>query len=147
MSASKDPSSYIDSYLDALWMERGVSNNTLSSYRTDLKIFQDWAHKQNRTLLDITDGDIRLFLAGMSKYSVRTINRRLSSLRSFYAWLVREQLVSADPCAKIEAPRLGRSLPKSLTESEVEALLEAPDTDTCTGLRDKAMLEMLYATG
>lgn len=147
MSDTKDSLHYIDRYLDALWMERGVSDNTLVSYRTDLNIFNSWNKKRNSSLLNVSDSDIRLFLAGMNKYSVRTINRRLSSLRSFYAWLVRENLVTEDPCARIEAPRLGRSLPKSLTEAEVESLLNSPNTETNIGLRDRAMLEILYATG
>lgn len=147
MSDTKDSLHYIDRYLDALWMERGVSDNTLVSYRTDLNIFNSWNKKRNSSLLNVSDSDIRLFLAGMNKYSVRTINRRLSSLRSFYAWLVRENLMTEDPCARIEAPRLGRSLPKSLTEAEVESLLNSPNTETNIGLRDRAMLEILYATG
>jgi len=147
MSDTKDSLHYIDRYLDALWMERGVSDNTLVAYRTDLNIFNSWNKKRNSSLLNVSDGDIRLFLAGMNKYSVRTINRRLSSLRSFYAWLVRENLIKEDPCARIEAPRLGRSLPKSLTEAEVESLLNSPDMETNIGLRDRAMLEMMYATG
>lgn len=137
----------IDAFLDALWMERGVSQNTLTSYRTDLKIFSKWCLDQKISVLQTSDAELRLFLASMDKYSVRTINRRLSSIRSFFTWLVREGRISEDPAARIEAPSLGRSLPKSLTESEVEALLNAPNLDTAHGLRDKAMLEMLYATG
>ncbi len=140
-------SQLIDSFLDALWMERGISDNTLSCYRTDLKILSTWARAQGKSLAELSDSDIRLFLAGMNRFSVRTVNRRLSSIRGFYAWLVREKRVAEDPCLRIESPKLGRSLPKSLTEAEVEALLDAPDPDSNTGQRDRAMLEVLYATG
>lgn len=147
MPAKPQSTQNIDQFLDTLWMERGVSDNTLASYRNDLNMFSRWCDEQGTSLLEVNAGDVRLFLAGMAGYSIRTLNRRLSSLRGFYAWLVREHRVDEDPCARVESPRLGRPLPKSLTEAEVEALLEAPDLETATGLRDRTMLEILYATG
>ncbi|MCG8325891.1 MAG: site-specific tyrosine recombinase XerD [Thiotrichales bacterium] len=147
MPDTNSTSHSIEHFLDALWMERGLSNNTLASYRTDLSLFEKWNRRQKRSLLEVTDSDVRLYLSSMSRYSVRTVNRRLSALRRYYAWLVRENHTRVDPCARIESPKLGRALPKSLTEAEVEALLEAPDTETGIGLRDRAMLEILYATG
>ncbi len=142
-----DTSEFIDPFLDSLWMERGVSNNTLNSYRTDLILFSRWCEQQGYVVSQISESELRLYLAQMNDYSVRTISRRLSSIRRFFRWLIREHRIETDPSARIEAPRLGRSLPKSLTEEEVEALLEAPDLNTAHGMRDKAMLELLYATG
>ena len=137
----------IDRVLDALWMERGVSDNTLSAYRSDVLMFAQWLAHRDIHLLHVHDAELRLYLAGMDKRSVRTITRRLSSLRQFYGYLVREGQIQHDPSLRIESPRLGRPLPKSLTEEEVETLLKAPDTGTPLGLRDRCMLEVLYATG
>jgi integrase/recombinase XerD len=137
----------IDRVLDALWMERGISDNTLSAYRSDVLMFSVWLSPRGIDLLHAHDADLRLYLAGMDNCSVRTITRRLSSLRQFYGYLVREGQILQDPSVRIESPRLGRPLPKSLTEEEVEALLKAPDTETPLGLRDRCMLEVLYASG
>ncbi len=137
----------IDRFLDALWMERGVSDNTLAAYRSDLLTFADWLEQQGSVLKEAEDGDLRVYLATCNKHSVRTLARRLSSLRRFYGYLVREGLMTHDPSARVESTRLGRPLPKSLTESEVEVLLEAPDINSVLGQRDRAMLEVLYATG
>lgn len=138
----------IDRFLDALWLEQGLSDNTLTAYRADLSHCQRWLQaKQAQTLERATAADLLAYLGELHSGSVRTAARRLSSLRRFYAWLVREGLIQADPTVRIQAPKLGRSLPKSLSESEVEALLDAPDTASALGLRDRAMLEILYATG
>ncbi len=128
-------------------MERGVSDNTLAAYRSDLLTFANWLEQQACPLIEAEDGDLRVYLATSNKLSVRTLARRLSSLRRFYGYLVREGLMRHDPSARVESPRLGRPLPKSMTESEVETLLEAPNVDSALGLRDRAMLEVLYATG
>ena len=128
-------------------MERGVSDNTLSAYRSDLHSFANWLEKHGNTLQSAEDGDLRSYLASFNNQSVRTLARRLSSLRRLYGYLVREGMMSHDPSARVESPRLGRPLPKSLTETDVEALLEAPDITTSLGLRDRTMLEVLYATG
>ena len=137
----------IERFLDALWMEHGMSENTLSAYRSDLNLFSRWLEKQRLSLLQCEDADLRKYLAATGNNSVRTLSRRLSSLRRFYNYVVREGLRINDPSARIESPRLGRPLPKSLTESEVEALLHAPDINKPLGLRDRAMLELLYASG
>ena len=147
MSDNQQSERHIDRFLDTLWMERGVSDNTLASYRNDLRIFSAWCDNHEKSLLEVTAGDVRHYLAGMTRYSIRTLNRRLSSLRGFYAWQLREHAITEDPCANVESPRLGRPLPKTLTESEVEALLAAPAIDTAMGLRDRTMIEILYATG
>ena len=137
----------IDHVLDALWMERGISDNTLAAYRSDLLKFAEWLAEKGINLLHAHDADLRLYLAGMDNRSMRTLSRRLSSLRQFFGYLAREGRIQHDPSVRIESPRLGRPLPKSLTEEEVEALLQAPDAGTPLGLRDRCMLEVLYATG
>jgi len=143
----EDAKQIIDRVLDALWMERGISDNTLSAYRSDVLKFAEWLALRGIHLLHAHDADLRLYLAGLDNRSVRTLSRRLSSLRQFYGHLVREGHMQHDPSVRIESPRLGRPLPKSLTEEEVEALLQAPDAGTTLGLRDRCMLEVLYATG
>ena len=138
----------IDQFLDALWLERGLSQNTLSAYRSDLYSYAGWlASSASRDLLQSRPEDILAYLATLTGKSARTSARRLSSLRRFFQYLAREGYIDHDPCARIAAPRIGRPLPKSLTEEEVESLLNAPDTSTATGQRDRAMLEVLYATG
>lgn len=139
----------IDAFLDALWMEKGVSENTLSSYRRDLRAFAQWLQTQNQALLMNTAEHIQRYLAVLSEEgkSSRSIARLLSCLRGFYRYQVRENRLSVDPVALIESPNLGRPLPKSLTENDVERLLQAPLTDEAVGLRDRTMLEVLYACG
>ena len=137
----------IDHFLDALWLERGLSKNTLQAYRSDLMHYTNWLLKRSRNLIDAGTSDILAYLSGAQSNSVRTTARRLSSMRRLYEYLLRENRISVNPLLHIEAPRLGRSLPKSLTEKEVESLLHAPDMHTAQGERDRAMLELLYATG
>ena len=127
--------------------ERGLSENTLSAYRSDLCSYAGWLASASRDLLQSRPEDILAYLATLTGKSSRTSARRLSSLRRFFQYLAREGRISHDPCARVAAPRIGRPLPKSLTEEEVESLLDAPDTATAVGLRDRAMLEVLYATG
>lgn len=137
----------IEAYIDAAWMERGLSENTLAAYRGDLKRFADWLGSRKGQLLGARRADVLDYLAGHAGAPPRTIARRLSSLRRFYLHQCRERRIKEDPCARIEAPKLGRPLPTALTETEVESLIAAPDTSTAFGLRDRAMLELLYATG
>lgn len=137
----------IDAFLDALWMERGLSDNTLSAYRSDLYKFSTWLQARKENVLNADANDVLAYLALAENVSARTVARRLSSLRRLYEYLLREKHVKQNPVSNIDAPRLGRSLPKSLTEFEVEALLDAPDTNDNLGIRDKCMLEVLYATG
>lgn len=137
----------VDSFLDALWLERGLSDNTLYAYRADLTAFIRWLGTRGHDLTATQAADILAFLAVQPGKSVRTIARHLSSLRRLFQFLVREGHMTHDPTVIVESPRLGRTLPKSLTEGEVEALLAAPETGTGAGLRDRAMLEVLYATG
>jgi integrase/recombinase XerD len=136
----------IDQFLDAVWVEQGLSKNTLSAYRSDLTIFAAWFKKD---LLSVESSDISDFLACRYKQGVssRTTARILSSLRRFYNYFLRENHLKTDPTALIFAPKTPRDLPQSLTESDVEALLAAPQLVVPRGQRDKAMLEMLYAAG
>lgn len=150
--ASLDPTTLalIERFADALWMERGLSRNTLVSYQSDLRHCARWLQNDRGERLQDARRDALLnYLAASVDQGVRarTSARRLSALRQFYRWLLRENLADNDPTEQIESPRLGRPLPKSLSESEVEALLNAPAIETPEGLRDRAMLEVLYATG
>jgi integrase/recombinase XerD len=143
-------SSLLDEFCDALWLEDGLTRNTLSSYRSDLVQFGGWlAESRSKALLEAQRGDVLDFLA--LKFRLRTkprsAARLLSSLKRFYRFAVREGRIGVDPTLEIDAPRLPRGLPKNLTESDVEALLLAPDVNTALGLRDRAMLETLYASG
>ncbi len=140
----------IERFADALWMERGLSRNTLSAYQSDLHKLAQWLMEQReRPLLEARREDLLDYLSARAQAGTkaRSAARILSCLRQFFQHAMREGWVSVDPSALIEAPKLGRPLPKSLTESEVEALLAAPDTEDAEGLRDRAMLEVLYATG
>ena len=138
----------LDTFIDHLWLEDGLSKNTLESYRLDLTIFSVWSSKQNKQLLTIDQADIQQYLAVKFPLSKpRSIGRLIASLRRFYRFLVRENKISKDPTLQIQSPKLPRSLPKSLNEDEVIALLNAPNIDEATGLRDRAMLELLYACG
>ncbi len=139
----------IDRYMDALWMERGLSDNTLASYRRDLSACAGWLSGQSATLAAATSVQLQRYLAARfdQGLSARSSARLLSCLRGFYRYLVRENCRSEDPTARIDNPKLGRPLPKSLTEADVEALLAAPGRGDPIALRDRAMLEVLYASG
>lgn len=140
----------INLFLDALWMERGLSENTLAAYRNDLSGFAGWlATSQSKALDKVGKDDILAYLTLrlQQRRSPRSTARFLSCIRRFYAYLLREKRIHQDPTALIEAPKLGRALPKTLSEAEVESLLQAPDIDTALGMRDRTMLEVLYATG
>jgi integrase/recombinase XerD len=140
----------IERFADALWMERGLSDNSLKAYQTDLRKVAGWLRKERaRGLMEARRSDLLDYLALLARSGrkPRSSARLLSSLRQFYQHALRQGQVREDPTARIDAPKLGRPLPKTLTESEVEALLDAPDTSTPEGQRDRTMLEVLYATG
>jgi len=139
--------SSVDNFLDVIWMERGLSENTMQAYRSDLYFFSTWLARRGGQIKLTTAADILAYLADQNARSVRTTGRRLSSLKRLFQFLVRENIIAEDPTANIESPRLGRPLPKSLTETEVEQLLQAPDSNIAAGVRDRTMLEVLYATG
>jgi len=140
----------IERFADALWMERGLSANTLAAYQSDLRAFSGWLSKeQGRGLAQAQRSDLLDYLTLLSHrgYKPRSSARLLSCLRQFYQYLFRQGTIQGDPSTRVEAPKLGRPLPKILTEAEVEALLRVPDTDDPRGHRDRTMLELLYATG
>ncbi|MDG2155677.1 MAG: site-specific tyrosine recombinase XerD [Gammaproteobacteria bacterium] len=139
----------IDQFLDAIWMERGLSVNTLGAYRADLVSLRKWLAKRDTSLIYATRSDLLAFIAWRTEEGAkpRSTARQLSSFRRFYRYLLREAQIQQDPTAKIEMPRIGRSLPQSLTEAEVEALLDAPNVKDPLGHRDRTMFEVLYATG
>lgn len=134
-------------FLDVAWTEQGLSDNTLVSYRSDLNAFISWLHKNDKQVLSSDWQDLLEFLDSFENASPRSRSRRLSSLRRFYHYLLREEIVVDDPTKRLKSPKVGRSLPKTLSEDEVEALINASDIDTDLGLRDKAMIELIYATG
>jgi len=144
MNAPVDP--VVERFLDALWLESGLSRNTLTAYRSDLEGLAVWLHASPVTA---TRDQLQAYLADRVRQGAqpRTSARLLSSLRRFYRFLLREEMIADDPSALLESPRLGRPLPKVLTEELVEKLLAAPLSDSPLGLRDRAMLETLYATG
>jgi integrase/recombinase XerD len=140
----------LDEFCDALWLEDGLSRNTLDSYRRDLNLFGAWLQQSTgRALRDAGNGDIQAYLGHRFTQKTRASSaaRLLSSLKRFYRYLVRTGHIKVDPTLKIDAPKLPRGLPKTITEADVEALLNAPDVETPIGLRDRAMLEVLYASG
>jgi integrase/recombinase XerD len=139
----------IDQFLDAIWLERGLSANTLGAYRADLMTLRRGLLEHDIQIEHAEKADLLEFIARRveSGAKPRSTARQLSSFRRFFRYIMREGLRDTDPTADIEMPRIGRSLPKSLTEDEVDGLLQAPNTDEPLGHRDRAMLELLYATG
>ena len=139
----------IEAFLDALWLERGLSESTLRAYRTDLLAFAAWHERRGGALEAADRAAVLGYLAERVQAGARprSTARLLSSLRRFYGWLLREGGISSDPTADVQSPRTGQSVPAALTESDVEALLAAPEIDDPVGLRDRAMLEVLYASG
>lgn len=139
----------LESYLDAVWMEKGLSENTLAAYRRDLQAFARWALSRQRTATQVERSDIEAYLASLleKKRSPRSAARALSCLRGFYRYLLRSGQLETDPTLGLDSPRLGRPLPKTLSEADVDALLKAPKLDDPIGFRDRCMLELLYACG
>ena len=149
VDASAGSGAIIDRFLDALWIERGLSRHTLAAYGSDLRGFAVWLGSRGRHLEAVGREDVLAYLAERVGAGARprSTARLVSSLRRFFRWRVREGLVTVDPSADVAAPRLGRPLPGVLGEAAVEALLVAPDSGEPIGLRDRAMLEVLYASG
>ncbi len=140
---------YLEPFLDSLWLESGLSKNTVVAYRRDLLAFAGWLSTFDIDLSVATRNDILRYQNERMREGrkVRSEARFLSSLRRFYRYLTREEVRDSDPTSQIESPRLGKPLPKSITEAEVDSLLNQPDDSDVIGLRDRAMLEVLYATG
>ena len=140
----------LDEFCDALWLEDGLARNTIQSYRLDLRQFAAWLQRvTGKSIAAAHHGDIQAYLGYKFTLKARATSaaRLLSSLKRFYRYLLRAGKTEIDPTLRIDTPALPRGLPKSLTEADVENLLHAPDTNSALGLRDRAMLEMLYASG
>ena len=139
----------IDRFVDAIWIEQGLAANTLAAYRRDLTLFADWLGRETgRSLVEASETDLRQYaLARHAGSAPTSTNRRLTVFKRFFRWAVRERIVDADPTLKLDSARQPLRVPKTLSEAQVEALLAAPDVATPLGLRDRAMLELLYASG
>ncbi|WP_372738708.1 site-specific tyrosine recombinase XerD [Neptunomonas sp.] len=144
-----DDAELIRLFVDAIWLEEGLSKNTQASYRRDLSIFACWLNDQGLCLVDVDTLRVREYLLWRFEQHLRpgSTARFLSSARRLFRYLLRESYISADPMLLIAMPKKGRSLPKTLTEADVESILQAPDVGSVLGLRDRAMLETLYASG
>ncbi|MEW8508250.1 MAG: site-specific tyrosine recombinase XerD [Candidatus Thiodiazotropha sp.] len=150
MRDTGEDGSLIETFTDALWMERGLSRNTLAAYQSDLAKVANWLRKnRGYGLLQVQRADLQSYLAELVKLGrkPRSTARLLSCIRQFYQHGLREGWLNSDPSLRIASPKLGRPLPKSLSESEVESLLKAPDLGDAEGMRDRTMLEVLYAAG
>ncbi len=146
---AKDAAALIDAFCDQVWLQDGLAATSLASYRRDLTQWAAWLEDRGRALNAAQRIDVDAWLAAQfrAKAKATSVARRLSSLRRYYALQIQQGGLRTDPTARVRAPKLPRRLPKNLTETQVEALLAAPDPDTTLGLRDRAMLETLYATG
>ena len=142
-------STIVESFLDNIWMEYGLSENTLSAYRNDLLNLVKWLGKSQISIADARHEDLLEYFAYRVSQGMqpRSGARLLSSIRRFYKYQIRQGLIEVDPADKIEFPKLGRQLPEVLTEDEVDKLLGAPNIDKAQGVRDRTMLEVLYACG
>lgn len=137
----------ITAFLDHLWVEYGLSRNTVAAYRNDITVLKEYLRGRGCDILAAQETELLEFIGHDSYLTARTRARRLSSIRRYYRFLIRERLIAHDPSLRLVSPTLGRALPKSVSEADVEALLAAPNSSEALGLRDRTMLEMLYATG
>ncbi|KAF1048108.1 site-specific tyrosine recombinase XerD [Xylophilus sp.] len=139
----------IDAFIDALWLEDGLARNTLAAYRRDLTLFAAWLGEHHQAALDAAAQHHLqgYFAARHAATRATSANRRLTVFKRYFHWALREGRVSADPTLQLQSARQPLRVPATLTEAQVEALLRAPDTDTPLGLRDRAMLELVYASG
>jgi len=145
---SVPPDPLIDTFVDALWLEEGLSKNTLAAYRRDLEGYDRWLQSRGVALVACGESDLSGYFAHRHAQTRATsANRRLAVFRRFFRWALRERLVSADPTLKLQPAKRPLRVPRTLTQTQVEALLAAPDVTTPLGLRDRAMLELMYASG
>lgn len=144
-----DSQALIDRFIDALWIEDGLSAQTLAAYRRDLSLYADWlAAHQGRAIESTRESDLLAYMAERHAATrATTANRRLSVFKRFCRWALREKLIEADPTLKLQAARQALRVPKTLSEAQVEALLAAPDVSAVLGLRDRTMIELMYASG
>lgn len=147
-SRTKMSAALLDEFCDMLWLEHGLARNTLASYRNDLKSLAHWAGARQLELPAITEADLAAFLRELSLRTKSSSQRRaIATLRRFYRWLLSAGRIPQDPTLNIDLPAASKRFPKTLSETQVEALLAAPDVTTALGLRDRCLLEVLYATG
>lgn len=139
----------IDQFCDALWLEDGLAKNTIEAYRRDMRLFAEYLHtEQGKHLYEVSHADINTYIAAKHETSkASSANRRMSVLKRFYLLAFRQNLVSQNPCSKLRSAKQAQRLPKTLSEAQVVALLQAPDDSNPHGLRDRTMLELLYACG
>ncbi|MFM2253001.1 MAG: hypothetical protein RJB68_1338 [Pseudomonadota bacterium] len=136
----------VDAFIDALWLEEGLSKNTLEAYRRDLRLFA--ASLKGRPLVQTQEHDVRAYFAARhAETKATTANRRLTVFKRYFRWALREKHIAQDPTLKLQAAKQALRVPKTLSEAQVEALLNAPDTGEALGIRDKTMLELMYASG
>ncbi len=148
MAAAAPDDPLIDRFIDALWLEDGLSANSLAAYRRDLTLYAAWLQATHRVALAQTqEPHLNAYMAARADGKATSANRRLTVFKRFFRWALREHLVSADPTLRLLAARQPLRVPKTLGEAQVDALLTAPDTGTPLGLRDRAMLELMYASG
>ncbi|MFV0679354.1 site-specific tyrosine recombinase XerD [Ottowia sp.] len=141
-----DPS--LDAFIDALWLEDGLAANSLAAYRRDLTLYARWLYEQHQQALPATqEQHLRAYFAARAQDKATSANRRLTVFKRYFRWALRERLVGADPTLKLLTAKQPLRVPKTLTEAQVEALLAAPDVGTPLGLRDRTMLELMYASG
>ncbi|MBS0447935.1 MAG: site-specific tyrosine recombinase XerD [Proteobacteria bacterium] len=148
-AAARASRASIDRFIDALWIEDGLAANSLAAYRRDLSLYADWLARTHERAIDAT-GEADLLAYALARHAgskATSGNRRLTVFRRYFRWALREHLTVADPTLRLRAARQPMRVPKSLSEAQVEALLAAPDTDTPLGLRDRTMLELMYASG
>ncbi len=139
---------HIDAFIDALWLEDGLSKNTLEAYRRDLSQFAQFLAISGLSIDNALELNINAYFSDKhSSTKATSANRRLTVFKRYYRWLLRERKINADPTLKIQAAKQALRVPKTMTEAQVEALLAAPNTDTPLGLRDRTMLELMYASG
>ena len=147
-SSTDTPDPLIDAFIDSVWLEDGLSALTLAAYRRDLNALALWLHTQNTSLSSAVEANLQAYFAHRHDQTKATsANRRMTVFRRFYRWALRDNRLLADPTLKLLSAKQAQRLPKSLSEAQVDALLNAPDAQTPLGLRDRAMLELLYASG
>lgn len=139
----------IDAFIDTIWIEKGLSTNTLNSYKSDLEKYFNWIELNSLKYKELSRSDVLEYLAYLfgQKLEGKSVARNLSSLKAFHNYLILKDITKSNPCEKIETPKFVKSIPSSLSENEVEKLLDAPDENTFIGLRDKTMIETLYSCG
>lgn len=138
----------VDDFIDALWLEEGLAGNTLAAYRRDLTLYAQWLQARGRTLDGTAEQDLQAYFAERhAKTKASTANRRLTVFKRYFRWAVRERRLQADPTLRLQPAKQAPRFPKTLSEAQVEALLAAPDVDVPLGLRDRTMLELMYASG